>query len=55
MTYAYVEILPVSTTSFIKNPGHLSTGEPVFVGKKRLNTMRALENNSKISLVFTSA
>ena len=37
MTYAYVEILQVPTTSFINNPGHLSTGEPVFVGKKRLN------------------
>ena len=36
------------TTSRISNPGHLSTGEPVFVGKKRHNTMRALENNSKV-------
>ena len=27
MTYAYVEILQVPTTSFINNPGHLSTGE----------------------------
>ena len=55
MTYAYLEILAVPTTSFINNPGHLSTGEHVFVGKKRLNTMRALENNPKVSLVFTSA
>ena len=55
MTYAYVEILQVPTTSFINNPGPLSTGEPVFVGKKRLNTIYALEKNPKISLVFTSA
>ena len=26
---------------------HLNTGEPAFAGKKRLNTMRVLENNSK--------
>jgi len=32
----------------VNNPGHLSTGESVFVGKKRLNTMCALENNSKV-------
>ena len=25
-----------------------ATGKPVFVGKKRRNTMRALENNSKV-------
>ena len=38
----HVDLLDVLTTSRISNPGHLSTGETVFVGKKRLNTMRAL-------------
>jgi len=42
----YVELLAVP--SLISNPGHLSTDESVFVGKKRLNTMCALENNSKV-------
>ena len=36
MTYAYVEILAVPTTSFINNPAHLSTVELVFVGKRDL-------------------
>ena len=44
----HVDLLAVLTTSRISNPGHLSTGEPVFVGKKRRNAMRALENNSKV-------
>ena len=44
----HVDLLAVLTTSRISNPGHLSTGEPFFVGKKRHNTMRALENNSKV-------
>ena len=44
----YVELLAVPTVSLINNPGHLSTVESVFVGKKRLNTMCALENNSKV-------
>ena len=47
-SFTYVELLAVPTASLINNPGHLSTGESVFVGKKRLNTMCALENNSKV-------
>ena len=47
-SFAYVELLAAPTASLINNPGHLSTGESVFVGKKRLNTMCALENNSKV-------
>lgn len=47
-SFTYVEILAVPTTNFINNPGHLRTGGPVFVGKKRLNTIRALENNPKV-------
>ena len=48
-SFTYVELLQaVPTASPINNPGHLSTGESVFVGKKRLNTMCALENNSKV-------
>ena len=46
----HVDLLAVLTTSRKSNPGHLSTGEPVFVGKKRHNTMRALENNSKVKV-----
>ena len=44
----YVELLAVPTASLISNPGHLSTDKSVFVGKKKLNTMCALENNSKV-------
>ena len=47
-SFTYVELLAVPTASLINNSGHLSTGESVFVGKKRLNTMCALENNSKV-------
>ena len=47
-SFTYVELLAIPTASVINNPGHLSTGESVFVGKKRLNTMCALENNSKV-------
>ena len=47
-SFIYVEFLAVLTASLINNPVHLRTGESVFVGKKRLNTMCALENNSKV-------
>jgi len=47
-SFTYVELLSVPTASLINNPGHLSTGESVFVGKKSLNTMCVLENNSKV-------
>ena len=47
-SFTYVELLAVPTASLINNPGHLRTGESVFVRKKRLNTMYALENNSKV-------
>ena len=47
-SFTYVELLAVPTASLINNPGHLSTGESVVVGKKRLHTMCALENNSKV-------
>ena len=48
-SFTYAELMAVSAASLIlNNPGHLSTGESVFVGKKRLNTMCALENNSKV-------
>jgi len=48
-SFTYVELLAVSRASLIlSNPGNLSTGESVFVGKKRLNTMCGLENKSKV-------
>ena len=47
-SFTYVELLALPTASLINNPGHLSTGEFVFVGKKRLNTMCGLESNSKV-------
>ena len=47
-SFTYVELLAVPTASLLNNPGHLSRGESVFVGKKRLNMMCALENNSKV-------
>ena len=46
--FTYVEILAVPTTSLINKPGHLRTGESVFVGKKRLIRCVALEKNSKV-------
>ena len=42
--FTYVELMAVPTASLLNNPGHLRTGESVFVGKKRLNTMCALES-----------
>ena len=51
-SFTYVELLAVPTASLINNPGHLSTGESVFVGKKRLNTICALENNSKVKVAI---
>jgi len=47
-SFTYVKFLGIPTASLINNPGHLSTGESVFAGKKRLHTMCALENNSKV-------
>jgi len=47
-SFTCVELLAVQTASLINNLGHLSTDESVFVGKKRLNTMFASENNSKV-------
>ena len=35
-SFTYVELLAVPTASLINNPGHLSTGESVFVGKRDL-------------------
>ena len=53
-----VEILTVPTTSFIYNFEHLRTGEPVFVGEKRLDAMCVLENNPKVNgpikFIYTS-
>ena len=51
-SFTYEELLAVPTNtliniSYIWAFGHLSTDEPAFAGKKRLNTMCALENNSK--------
>ena len=43
-----LEILAVPTTSLINKPGHLRTGESVFVAKKRLIRCVALEKNSKV-------
>jgi len=54
-SFTYVELLAVPTASLINNPGHLSTGESVFVGKKRLNTMCALENSSKVASINSTA
>ena len=50
-----VEILTVPTTSFIYNFEHLRTGEPVFVGEKRLDAMCVLEKvNGPMKFICTS-
>ena len=56
--FANVEILTVSTTSFIYHFGDMRTVEPVFVGDKRLDAMCVLENNPKVNapikFIYTS-
>ena len=53
--FANVEILTVTTTSFIYNFEHLRTVEPIFVGEKRLDAMCVLENNPKVkAFTYTS-
>ena len=56
--FANVEIMTVTTTSFIYNFGHLRTVEPVFVGEQKLGAMCVLENNptviAPITYIYTS-
>ena len=52
--FADVKILAVPTTRLINNYRHLRTVNLIFVGKKGLDAMSALENNPKINAAIKS-
>ena len=52
--FADVKILAVPTTRLINNFRHLRTVNLIFVGKKGLDAMSALENNPKINAAIKS-
>ena len=52
--FADVKILAVPTTRLINNFRHLRTVNLIFVGKKGLDAMSALENNPKINAAMKS-
>ena len=52
--FAHVKILAVPTTSLVNNFRHLRTVNLIFVGKKGLDAMSALENHPKINAAIKS-